>query len=379
MNMDFFYWLLLCFVSGFTQCALIGCAVFIGRYHRHYQFQKLFAVALVMHSLGFFNNFVVAACCNFPFSEYLNTLLVLYDYLIVGAYMMFAVSLVFPNKYRLWQLLVIEIPYTIAIILFAVMGSPFVYPVIQIFTLIVSLILVIYLEISIRKHTVMLRDNVGDMQYLDIRWISLLCLLLLMVQLIWAFESVSQISWFSTTETSQNLLFDTLYCIITLGFAAFATWKIARQKVFTDTQETGGLPASGQEASVLAEDTPKSETDQSTYYGVLADKDIEKIIRENRYFLDNTLTLQKLAGLLGTNRQYLSNYINQEKSMTFYDYINDFRLEEAKRLLDGKTDTHQIYMEEIATKAGFNSYATFLRSFAKKYGVTPSKYLRNRG
>jgi transcriptional regulator GlxA family with amidase domain len=54
--------------------------------------------------------------------------------------------------------------------------------------------------------------------------------------------------------------------------------------------------------------------------------------------------------------------------MTFYDYISDFRLEEAKMLLDSKADTHQHSIEEIATKAGFNSYATFLRSFANNTG-----------
>ena len=94
--------------------------------------------------------------------------------------------------------------------------------------------------------------------------------------------------------------------------------------------------------------------------------------------MDKTLTLQKLAICLGTNRQYLSNYINQEKAMTFYDYINDFRLEEAKNLLDGLDEGRQYSIEEISNLSGFNSYSTFLRAFAKKYGQTPSKYLKNK-
>ena len=93
---------------------------------------------------------------------------------------------------------------------------------------------------------------------------------------------------------------------------------------------------------------------------------------------DNTLTLQKLAKHLGTNRQYLSNYINQEKHETFYDYINDFRLAEAKALLDGKGTENQHSLEDIAMMSGFNSYSTFLRSFKKKYGKTPSQYLADR-
>lgn len=61
--------------------------------------------------------------------------------------------------------------------------------------------------------------------------------------------------------------------------------------------------------------------------------------------------------------------------MTFYDYINEFRLDEAKTLLDGKGTDNQYSLEDISVMSGFNSYATFLRSFKKKYGTTPSQYL----
>ena len=376
MNGDSFYWLLLCFVSGFTQCALLGCALFVGRYHRTYQFQKIFAAVLVMHSFGFFNNFVVTACRNLPFSEFLNALLIFYDYLIVGAYMMFAVSLVFPNRFRTAQLLGIEIPYIVAMILFAVTESPFIYPAIQIFTLTVSLLLVIYLEVSIRRHTAMLRDNVGNMEYFDLRWSAYLCILLFVVQVIWAFESVSQNTWFSVPEANGNLLFDTVYCFVTIGFVAFVTKKIIQQKVFSATQEEKEMESPNQEDTV-EEEAPMSDIARTAYHEALVDKNIEMLIRENRYYLDKTLTVQKLATCLGTNRQYLSNYINQEKKTTFYDYINDFRLEEAKNLLECQEGGRPYSMEEISSLSGFNSYSTFLRAFAKKYGQTPSRYLKN--
>ena len=110
----------------------------------------------------------------------------------------------------------------------------------------------------------------------------------------------------------------------------------------------------------------------------MINNNLESIIVENRYYQDNTLTLQKLAQLLGTNRQYLSNYINQEKHVSFYDYINDFRLEEAKRLLESKDEGNKHSVEEISLMSGFNSYITFLRSFKKKYGQTPLQYFSNR-
>ena len=384
MYSDSFHLLLLCFVSGFTQCALVGCAAFIWRYHRNYQFQKLFAAVLLMHSFGFFNNFVVSACRNLPFSDFLNTLLIFYDYLIVGAYMMFAVSLVFPDRYPLRKLLLIELPYLATMLLYAVTGSPLIYPVIQVFTLVTSLVLMVVLLLSIQKHTAMLRDNVGNMEYFDLRWSAVLCILLFAIQVLWAFESVSQLTWFSAPEVSRNLLFDALYCIVTQVFVFFITYKIVKQEVFSVSQEED-MPEEqnppseiqAEAATEEAQSVPMTENVRPTYHEALVGKNIEQYIRENKCYLDKSLTVQKLAGLLGTNRQYLSTYINQEKQKTFYDYINDFRLEEAKALMDGMNRDRQYSLDAVADHSGFNSYSTFLRSFARRYGQTPSKYLRN--
>jgi AraC-like DNA-binding protein len=224
----------------------------------------------------------------------------------------------------------------------------------------------------------MLRDNVGDMEYFDLRWSAALCILLFVVQLLWAFESVSQQTWFSAPQADKNLLFDTLYCLVTIVFVIFVTRKIVQQKVYSVSNEGNEITTAFQ--NVSAEDgTPTdADADRASYHESLVDKNIETIIRDNRYYLDKSMTLNKLASVLGTNRQYLSNYINQEKAMTFYDFINDFRLEEAKALLDAHDEEHSHSLEEICKMAGFNSYSTFLRSFAKKYGQTPSQYMKGK-
>ena len=376
MNGDVFYLLLLCLVSGFTQAVLLCLSIFMLRHHRTYLFQRLFAVVLIMHSFGFFNNFLVATSWNLPCSEYLNSLLIFYDYVIVGGYMMFAVSLIFPNRYNIWQLLLIELPFVAAMTLFAVTDNSLIYPIIQIFTLTTSTILLIYLEHSIKKNTEMLENNVGDLEYFDLRWSSILLIVLFAIQLLWAFESLSQKTWFSTSSTEQNLLFDTLYCILTIVFALFITRKIIQQKVFSLSAEE-----EKDEITTESENTEEKLANDAThapYHEILLSKNIEEIIRENQYYLDGDMTLKKLSNLLGTNRQYLSNYINQEKHKTFYEYINDFRLEKAKNLLETDSSVLSYSIEEIAALSGFNSYATFLRSFKKKYGQSPTDYLKNR-
>jgi len=366
MNTDSLYILLLCFVSGMTQCLLTLCGIYMLLKYRNYQFQRIFAFVLILHGICFFNNFVVLACCHQPYSEFLNTFLVLFDYIIVGGYMMFTVSLVFPNRYKIHQLLLLEVPYIIAMLLFAISRSPMVLAVVQIYTLVVSLALLVYLVLSIKKHTRILLDNVGDLEYFDLRWSNILIVLYFAFQLLWAIESLSQQLWFKEPSTGSNLIFDALYCFICIGIVLYVMHKLIHQQVFTFS------PADECENEPQEPTTP---TPQPNAGKSLIGCDIDKVMKENRYYLDNTLTLQKLAQHLGTNRQYLSNHINQELHTTFYDYINDFRLEDAKAILDSQNAENQHSLEDISVMAGFNSYATFLRSFKKKYGQTPSQYL----
>ena len=366
MDTDSFYILLLCFVSGMTQCFLTSCGIYMLLRHRNYQFQRIFAVVLILHGFGFFNNFVVLACSEQPYSEFLNTLLVLFDYVIVGGYMMFGVSLVFPNRIKSQRLLLFIIPYLGAMLLFAFTRVAWIMPVVQIYTFSVSLILLIYLSISIKRHTKILRDNVGNMEFFDLRWSTKLIVLIFVVQLVWSIESLSQQSWFSSSTSELNLFFDTLYCILIIIVALFVMKKIIKQEVFVVSKEETEVTQIEESVNVIPSNN------------VLINSNIEQIILEKRYYQDNTLTLQKLAQHLGTNRQYLSNYINQIKGITFYDYINDFRLTEAKNILDSKGADNQHSLEDISVMAGFNSYATFLRSFKKKYGQTPSQYLASK-
>lgn len=353
MNSDSVYIMLLCFVSGIAQCALMGCGIYMLRHHSTYQFQKVFAITLFLHSIGFFNNFLVVACSDLPYADYLNTLFLLFDYVIVGGYIAFGISLVFPNRYKLSQLLIVEIPYVVAMALFAITGSPEIFPATQIFTLATCLIIMVYLQYSIKKYTDMLNNNVSNLEYFDLRWSNIVVTLFFVYQLLWYADSLSQQDWFVGQEGDYSLIFDSAYCLVSIAFVIYVMHKIITQKVF-----------------VLG-----NQVDKDPYYKTLSAKDIELIIREMRYYRDSTLTLQKLAQLLGTNRQYLSNYINQERHMTFYEYINEFRLEEAKIMLESKNSESQQSLEDIAVLVGFNSYSTFLRSFKSKYGITPSKYL----
>lgn len=355
MNTDYYYPLMLCFASGFTQCLLLVCGIYLLRRHCRYQFQQTFSVVLLMLSAGFFNNFIVAALYNSASAEYVNTLLLLYDYVVVGGFMAFIVSLVFPGRYKNTRLALFLVPYALAILLFALTRSTWVYPAVQIFTVAVSSALLVWLERAIKHYRQLLQDNVSNIECFDLHWGGAIIALLYSVQLVWAVESLSQRSWFTPVSVNNNLIFDTLWCFITIVYVLFIMQKIIRQEVFVGN---GAV-----EAMEAEKDERDGETVAGNYYKALNKTVVDDIIEEKRYYLDPTLTLQKLATLLGTNRQYLSNYINREKGKTFYNYINEYRMAEAKRILKNPEAGQLHSLEEIAVLSGYNTYSTFLRTF----------------
>lgn len=90
-------------------------------------------------------------------------------------------------------------------------------------------------------------------------------------------------------------------------------------------------------------------------------------------FKDPELTLTSLAQKLELSRNVLSDLINSGTGGNFYDFVNKYRVEEVKKLMeDSKYKDYTILA--IAFEAGFPSKSTFNSIFKKFTGYTPSEY-----
>lgn len=92
-------------------------------------------------------------------------------------------------------------------------------------------------------------------------------------------------------------------------------------------------------------------------------------------FLDPDLSLPKLAERLDTSVNHVSQAINAGHSMSFFDYINRFRVAEAAKLLRQKECQFPAILD-VALSVGFNSTSTFYTAFKKATGQTPAQYRR---
>lgn len=93
---------------------------------------------------------------------------------------------------------------------------------------------------------------------------------------------------------------------------------------------------------------------------------------EEKMYKDPSLTLDILAETIGTNRSYLSVLINSRMKKGFAEYVNFYRIEEAKRLLCKGNDK----IAQICVEAGFGSTQTFYSAFKQFEQLTPSEYRR---
>jgi AraC-like DNA-binding protein len=103
---------------------------------------------------------------------------------------------------------------------------------------------------------------------------------------------------------------------------------------------------------------------------VLLEKRIERWIGE-KGFIEQGITINTLAAKLITNSKYLSVYINTYKKMTFRKWINELRIEEAKRLLIEEPKTA---LANIAFALGFSDKSHFLRQFREHTGMSPTEW-----
>lgn len=101
---------------------------------------------------------------------------------------------------------------------------------------------------------------------------------------------------------------------------------------------------------------------------------IETIFKKERPYLDPDLSIKKIVDLTELPEHIISRAINQKADMHFFDYVNQYRVVEAKRLLTDETAVKQFTIEALGMQCGFSNKTSFNKAFKKFAGETPSAY-----
>ena len=84
------------------------------------------------------------------------------------------------------------------------------------------------------------------------------------------------------------------------------------------------------------------------------------------------ITVAEIADRVEFSESHFMRYFKENMGTSFVDYLKDYRLTMAARLLLVSDDT----ILSIAEEVGFDNLSYFNRAFKKKYGVTPREYRR---
>lgn len=103
---------------------------------------------------------------------------------------------------------------------------------------------------------------------------------------------------------------------------------------------------------------------------------LNREMAEKKYFLLSDLSLEKLSALLHVNKHYLSQAINENLGVNFFEYINQLRIKEAMVLLE---ENKGLTIIEVAYQVGYNNKVSFNKAFKNITGTTPTQFREKKG
>lgn len=122
---------------------------------------------------------------------------------------------------------------------------------------------------------------------------------------------------------------------------------------------------------VLVENLPARPTKEMTATMKYIAENIEKTLLDNQFFANKELNAQMLAERMGTNRTYISQYLNSIGT-NFSALVNEMRMQYAKELLTTTDES----IADISLKCGYHTTTTFRKFFVEAYNCQPEDFER---
>lgn len=183
----------------------------------------------------------------------------------------------------------------------------------------------------------------------------------------------------------------TYFAIVSLHIFIIGIFGLKQREIYDKKEELGDVPEAhptiGEPDTPIKEklvDEVKSAPEEKKKQALLSEdltqelaEKITEMIESEKLYLDPELSLKHLADKLEIHKNYVSFVINASFKVNFYNFINKYRIEEAKRLLSDDQYNHWS-VEGIAKSCGFKSRNVFYPIFKKSVGVTPKEFKKQK-
>jgi len=233
----------------------------------------------------------------------------------------------------------------------------------------------IYLALSmvmVRRYQSQAEHTLSSYNPEVFRW---LWKLLILDLLIWSIKGVASISEHSViySEMSYGLIVVFIYSIAMAQWRNQNLFKIEQLKIRDDDQYEGNtaevtpvIAATTIDATSIGNSGALDPSIRSSLLSV-----VKTHMQENKSYLDNELTLTRLAESVEISTHHLSEVLNQHEGKNFYQFVNEYRINYICERLKNDKD---IKILDLAMSAGFSSKSTFNAVFKQFVQLTPSQY-----
>jgi AraC-like DNA-binding protein len=232
----------------------------------------------------------------------------------------------------------------------------------------------LYIMLSIKllmRYQKIISNNFSSLEKINLNWLKYLLFGLAVVWLVVIIE-------FILYEAGQQS--HTIFISITLFLYAVGYLGLTQTTVFSNlfiyNEKIVTINSTGNQEQ---ENTHKKYKNSglSKDQAQLKKNELLEYMQNFKPFLDEQITLFKLATQLDMSSHHLSQLINDQCQQNFFDFINGYRIEEVKRRLKSLEFDDQSLLV-IAFDAGFASKSSFNRLFKKSTGLTPSQFRKDK-
>lgn len=278
-------------------------------------------------------------------SEYVVSLLFSMDLWTVGACACYIMELLSPDRLTVRRAIGTVVPFVIFTVAYALCGSRIVLYIDLGYVSLFCAGMVVGIYISVLRYNRYIRDNYSNLEHIDLSWLLLVTTVWLLCLAVW----------------TGFYIYGKVYLLAAYYLTSICGWTIL-------------IICSKRHIGVSMDAAASGDEEEQTPAGALSPDlkaRLAEAMDEEKLYLDSRLTLNDLAAALCTNRTYLSSLLNREMNMSFYDFVNSFRISHARRMIESD---HTLTAQDIAERCGFNSISTFRRAFVRETGKSFTEY-----
>lgn len=219
----------------------------------------------------------------------------------------------------------------------------------------------LYILFMLFRHVHVYREwceaNFASMDDIDFQWVVRYLIMVFIVGCSFAYMCFSNVPTYAFTQ--MWLLFFLLFYSTEKIFFRPDPWEKIKEEERELSKTAVAVPVEDAETQLPAPDSSSNRARLNEW------------MEKEKPYLNKDFRLTDLMQVLPMNRTYLSQFIMTEYGCNFYQFVANYRIEEAKRLMREYPD---MKIQDIAEQSGFSSPVVFSRTFARETGVTPSEW-----